>query len=90
MQQAVLKIMLSSVIMGGILHAKPISEEEAKNVALNFLYTKSGESLQVKELFKSDTLLKKMFSTSKQTTSDPTIRLIKLEPQGWVSNELLN
>jgi len=59
MQNTILKITLSSLIVGGILHAKPVTEEEAKNVALNWTYKKIGKSLNIKKVVNDNTLLKK-------------------------------
>jgi len=93
MKNKITTLILSSIItIGGVLHAKPISEEEATNVALNYAFQKLSKKSKtimikdftIKSIIEDSKLLNKMFNTKQFSVDNPTMRLIKLEPKGWV------
>lgn len=92
MKNKITRLLISSVMLAGVLHAKPITEEEAKNVALNYAFQKLSKKSKtimikdftVKSIIEDSKLLNKMFTTKQFSVDEPTMRLIKLEPKGWV------
>jgi len=71
------------LVTGGVLYAKTVTDTEANNVAQNLAYKKNGKSFKVKKSV-NDTILLKQVSKDQQLDNEPTIRLVKLSPQGWV------
>ncbi len=59
------------------LVAKPVSQEDAENVAKNWMYEKKGQKFSI---------LKKSFASSSQKSSSSNVayRVISLDPFGWV------
>jgi hypothetical protein len=78
------KILLGSMLAYSTIHAGLVSENDAKNIALNKAYQKSGKTFRVKKIVKDKTLLKKASKYTKYLDNNSKIRLIKLEPKGWV------
>ena len=92
MKNKITTLLISSIMISGILHAKPISEEEATNVALNYAFQKLSKKSKtimikdftIKSIIEDSKLLNKMFNSKQFSVDNPTMRLIKLEPKGWV------
>ncbi|MFT5661478.1 MAG: hypothetical protein ACI9TV_002124 [Sulfurimonas sp.] len=80
----IIKIAMSAIVLGSLAHAKVITEEETKNIALNKAFKESAKSYKIKELIEDDKLFKKTSKYAKYLEKDSKIRLIKLDPQGWV------
>lgn len=71
-----------SLLACSALYAKPVSDNTAKNVAMNFVYKKNGKSFHVIQVVSDKKLLE---SLQKQTIiNDDALKLIQLEPEGWV------
>ena len=52
MKNKITTLLISSIMISGILHAKPISEEEATNVALNYAFqklSKKSKTIMIKD-----------------------------------------
>ena len=92
MKNKITTLLISSTMISGILHAKPISQEEATNVALNYAFQKlskksktiMNKDFTIKSIIEDSKLLNKMFNSKQFSVDNPTMRLIKLEPKGWV------
>lgn len=87
----ILPPLMLMALCGELLNAKPVSEHEAKNVALNYIHNKAKNStktkikkFKVKKISADEKLLKKLFNEKGFEVAEPTFRLIELEPYGWV------
>jgi len=71
-------ILSSLVFLGVSLYAKPVSVNDANNVALNWMHEKTGKVFHISDKKVQSTLsLNPVFNSS-------TYRIILLEPRGWV------
>ena len=75
-------IMILTLSIG--LEAKPITEQEAKNVALNWMQTIGKKSFKIKQVVDDNILLKNLKKSNLENNSNSYLKLIKLEPKGWV------
>jgi len=50
MNNRYLNFAIVSLLACGVLYAKPVSDDTAKNVAMNFVYKKNGKSFHVKQV----------------------------------------
>ena len=80
-----------TILAGGVLYSAPITEGEAKNVALNYIYKKNYKfkntqvkEFKIKDIIDESKLLKKNIISIDDYLENPTIRLVRIEPQGWV------
>ncbi len=61
------------------MYAKPVTDTQIKNVAVNFMYKHSRKRLKVQKIIDSKEMLSQY-----PKVQDENIKLIKLKPKGWV------